>query len=142
MYKVYLSQETKERLITISLPIPPEDIELKLDVDNIGYNVLQIGEVIKPGDKKLKKFDIKSYLPANKDPEVFIEVIEKMIENKLPIRFVINRRDKNKLLFDMNIEVVIDNFTYKENGGEIGDIYYTLKFTEYKEFKAKVINGV
>ena len=140
-YKIYISQEMEEENIVIKLPVYPEEIEIKKDINNQKYTVLQTGEVTKYGDTGLRTFNIKSFFPFASDPDVYISIIEKMIQNKIPVRLLINRTAFKKILNDINILAVIDSFTYTEKGGEPGDIYYTLKFTEYKEYKAKVISS-
>ena len=142
MYNMYLSQETNNETMVLKLPALPEEIEIKCDVDNKKYNVLEFGDIIKAGKRGLKSYSLSSYFPAEDGPEVYISIIEKMIDNQLPIRFIINRVANNRFAYDSNISILIDSFSFKEEGGEVGDIYYSFKFTEYREHKAKVIAGV
>lgn len=138
-YNIYMSQNEAKQLV-LNLPVNPENIEINFDVDNKKYNVLSVGDVVRAGDRGLKTFKIKSYFPLKDSPDISVAIIEKMIKNKLPIRFIINRMIVNKLLFDLNIQVLIESFSTEEKGGEIGDIYYELKFTEYRENKAVIVN--
>lgn len=142
MYNIYLSQETLQGTLVLKFPVLPEEIEIKCDVDNKKYNVLALGDIIRPGKKGLKSFTLSSFFPADDDPDIYINIIETMVDNELPMRFIINRMDGNRLNYDLNILIVIDSFSHKEAGGEVGDIYYSYKFTEYREHKAKVIASV
>lgn len=141
MYNIYISQETKERLIVLKLPVAPEEIEISQDMDNKRYMVLNLGEITRHGDIGLRTFDIKSHFPFAMSPDTYIDIIKTMIANKLPVRFIMERVAYGNILTDINIEAIIDSFTYSERGGEIGDIYYTLKFTEYRKHETKVISG-
>jgi len=134
MYKMSLIQELKNETLDLEFPELPEEIEIKFSNDNKKYNVLALGDVINAGEKGLKNFNIKSFFPAE-DAEIYIKKIEAMISNRKPMRFILNRNDK--VNYDnSNIHVLIDEFSYKEEGGE-NDISFSLKFTEFREFKAQ-----
>ena len=135
MYNMYLAQEA----LVLKFPELPEEIDVKCEIDNKKYNVLALGDVINTGEKGLKNFNIKSFFPSE-DAEIYIKKIETMISNRKPMRFILRRNDK--VNYDnSNIHVLIDEFSYKEEGGE-NDISFSLKFTEFREFKAKEINNV
>lgn len=136
MYKMNLRQELEKETLDLEFPELPEEIEIKFSSNNIKYNVLAIGDVIAIGEKGLRDFTIKSLFPA-KNAKIYIEKIEKMINNKKPMRFMFS--GNNKLNYEnTNISVVIDEFSYKEEGGD-DDVSFTLKFTEFREYKAKEI---
>lgn len=142
-YNIYISQNTGIELIVLKLPANPEEIEFKYEINNKKYNVLGIGDVIRIGKKGLKGFTVKSFFPADENPDVAIYTIEKMISNmterEIPLNFKINKLQNNRLILDINMDVVVDSFSNSEKGGEVGDIEYSLKMTEYREHKAKVI---
>ena len=146
MYNMYLAQELENETLVLKFPELPDEIEPKCEINNKRYNVLALGDVIRIGKKGLKNFTLISYYPADKEPAVYVTLFEKMVENMVvnekPIRFILNRINENKLKDDINILVVIDSFSHKEEGGEVGDIYFSYKFTEYREHKAKVIASV
>jgi len=142
MYNMYLSQELDKETLVLKFPVLPEEIEIKCDVDNKKYNVLELGDVLRAGKKGLKNFTLSSYFPADEDPNVYVKIIEKMVENEKPIRFIANRMNGNQFDYDSNLLILIDSFSHKEEGGEVGDIYFNYKFTEYREHKVKVIASV
>ncbi|HBB27659.1 MAG TPA: hypothetical protein DC000_00120 [Clostridiales bacterium] len=145
MYNMYLIQETDEETLVLKIPELPDDIEIKGSYDNKKSNVLNLGEIIRVGKKNLESFTLKSFFPAS-DADVYVKIFNKMLENmsekQYPIRYILNRTDGLKLYDDINMLVVCDDYSYKESGGEVGDIYYTFKFTQYKEHKARVIGSV
>lgn len=142
-YNIYISQNTGNELIVLKLPANPEAIEFKYDINNKKYNVLGIGDVTQIGTKGLKSFTVKSFFPADESPDVAIYTVEKMLINmtayQIPLNFKINKFQGNKFALDINMDVSVDSFSYGEKGGEVGDIEYSLKMTEYHEHKAKVI---
>ncbi len=133
MYKMNLRQELEKETLDLEFPELPEEIEIKFSNDNKKYNVLALGDVITIGEKGLRDFTIKSFFPAE-SAEIYIKKIETMINNKKPMTFILSRNDK-PIYENTSIPVLIDEFSYKEEGGE-GDISFTLKFTEFREFKA------
>lgn len=142
-YNIYLSQNTGNELIVLKLPANPEEIEFKYEINNKKYTVLGIGEVIRIGTKGLKGFTLKSFFPAEDNPDVAIYTIEKMIDNmtanEIPLNFKLNKFQINRLILDINIDVTVDSFNYGEQGGEVGDLEYSIKMTEYREHKARVV---
>lgn len=142
-YNIYLSQNTGSELIVLKLPANPEEIEFKYEINNKKYTVLGIGEVIRIGTKGLKGFTLKSFFPVEDNPDVAIYTIEKMIDNmtanEIPLNFKLNKFQINRLILDINIDVTVDSFNYGEQGGEVGDLEYSIKMTEYREHKARVV---
>ncbi len=143
-YNMYLMQELDNDTLVLQLPELPEELKVKRANNNKTYNVLELGDIVVPGEKGLKSFDIETYFSAE-DAETGILTIEKMIDNqaalKKPVRVIVNRMNQTRLEYDSNILALIDEFETSEVGGEVGDIYISLKCTEYREFKAKVIGS-
>lgn len=142
-YNIYISQNIGNEIIVLKLPANPEEIEFEYEINNKKYNVLGIGEIIRTGKKGLTGFTVKSFFPFDESPDIAIYTIEKMIENmiayEIPLNFKINKLQNNRFTVDINIDVVVGSFKHGEKGGEVGDIDYTLKLTEYREHKAKVV---
>lgn len=143
-YNMYLMQELDSETLVLKLPELPEELKVKRVNNNKTYNVLDLGDIIVPGEKGLKSFPVESYFPAA-EAETGIQTIEKMIDNqatlKKPVRVIVNRMNQTKLEYDSNILALIDEFETLETGGEVGDIYFTMKFTEYRPFSAKVVGS-
>lgn len=143
-YNMYLMQELDNETIVLKLPELPEELKVKRVNNNQSYNVLDLGDIIIPGEKGLKSFSLESYFPAD-EAETGIQTIERIIDKqaslKKPVRVIINRMNEKRLEYDSNILALIDEFETSEVGGEVGDIYFTMKFTEYRPFSAKVISS-
>lgn len=134
MYKMNLRQELEKETLDLEFPELPEEIEIKFSNDNKKYNVLSLGDVIAIGAKGLRDFTVKSLFPAE-NAKSYINKIDTMISNKKPMRFILSGK-VNLNYENTNIPVVIDEFSYKEEGGD-DDISFTLKFTEFREHKAR-----
>ena len=143
-YNMYLMQELNNETIVLKLPELPEELKVKRVNNNQAYNVLDLGDIIIPGEKGLKSFPLESYFPAD-EAESGIQTIERIIDNqaslKKPVRVIVIRMNEKRLEYDSNILTVIDEFETSEVGGEVGDIYFSMKFTEYRPFSAKVISS-
>lgn len=143
-YNMYLLQELDSETLVLKMPELPEEIKITVKSNNTTYSVLASGGIVVPGQKGLRSFSIESYFSSN-DAVTSVATIEKMMENqeqyKVPIRVIVNKMNDSYFEYDVNIATVIDEFEQKEVGGEVGDIYFSLKFTEHKEYKAKVISS-
>lgn len=135
--------------IVIRLPVNPETLPLDREGDNTDYNVLGIGEIIVPRLPKCRTFEIKSYFPGRsfpgvltpndfKSPEFYIDFFESALRDRAVIVYSPVRYYEDGTPFmaeDMGFNVVIDSFSTEEKGGETGDFYYTLSFTEYRDYR-------
>lgn len=117
-------------------PVTPKDYEVTSSHNNPIVDIIDFGETQLLGNPKLQTYTFSSFFPrlahnypfassvAN-DAEECVEKIIKWKETKTPLRFIIT--DSN-----INSMVTIKSFDFKEQDTS-KDIYYTLKFVEYKD---------
>ena len=142
-YGLYFSK----RGTTIRIPVNPQEYPIKSPGDNTRYNVLNIGEIIVPRIPKLKQTSWESYFPGDPDdslsvigngfkpPEFYIDTFNEYQSTGEPVRFIANRYMENgDPIFDTNMLVIVEDFDYREKGGETGDFYYTISLSEYRDF--------
>jgi len=138
-YRMFLIIEGRE----ISIPVLPEKITVKAAGKNEKTTVLELGEIYILRKKGLREVAWESFFPANNAPYVTGEIREpieivKAIENSRdtasPIRFILIGTD-----LDINVRFGIDSFEYDERAGEVGDIYYSIKLVEWKDYSPKRI---
>ena len=146
-YRIYLQDDFK----LYQLPINPETFKTTLSGNNDQYNVLGLGDVVKPRLPKLKEWSWDGLFMADFTdplnipclifpPSTYITVIENAMKNKKPLKFIQNSMDLIKgWVSGENVKVVIDDFKYEERGGEVGDIYYSITLREYKHFAPKML---
>lgn len=151
MYKMYLGiNDGEEGFI---LPVLPEKIEIDEGGDNKTYNIVNLGEVNVINLPKLTKVSFGSYFPLNNGPYVsteklftpsfYVKKIQEWRKKCNKVRFIFTGGQLD-FVFNTSLEVnnvfSIENFKYEENGGEVGDIYYTLELKKYKNYAAKKVD--
>lgn len=137
----------KMALIASGVEIPIPVLPAELTVTSAGKNekttVLKLGEIVIPRKKGLLTVAWESFFPAHAapfttgnlmDPADAIQQIQRARDKQKPIRLLLIGTD-----LDINTSMLIDSFEYKEKGGEVGDIYYSIKLTEYKEYSPSKI---
>lgn len=149
-YGVYFSLSG----LTVRIPVNPNEFTITYPVTNNTYNVLDIGDIIVPREPGLRVISWEGVLPADdqetfvltsggfKEPSYYQDLFRGYMENQSKPRLIINRFDENGTLFDTNIQVVITNFDAIERGGEVGDIYYNITCTEYRNYSAEQVSIV
>lgn len=131
---------------TIEFPVNPKEYTISYPSDNKTYNVLDIGEIVVPRLPSLMEVSWESYFPGDsddpliyghdwEDPGDYVEAIIDARDNQEICDLVISRYDaQGSKMFDTNISAVIDSFETTEKGGEAGDVYYKIKFKEYRDY--------
>ena len=133
---------------TIEFPVNPTKYTISYPTDHAEYNVLDIGDIIVPKLPSLMEVSWESYFPGHQDdpliqghnwmePGDYVEAIKEAMDNKEMCDLVISRYDAaGGRMFDTNISAVITKFETTEKGGEAGDVYYKISWSEYREFGA------
>lgn len=135
----------------MELPILPENLKESVQMDNKKYDTFGAGERILPGKKKLHTWTISSYFPAHGSPSptefytYYMGLITRNYTEKDtrpidPISFRVTRElEDGTIIFSINTKVLIESIEWEDRKGEPGDLYYTIKLIEYKEFGTDVI---
>lgn len=141
-YKMYLGINNGEE--GFILPVLPEKIELNENGDNKTYDIINLGEINTINKPKLMELSFESYFPLNYgpyasissekffSPSFYISKIRQWREKKQKIRFIFVGSP-----LEINDLFTIENFKLNENGGEVGDIYYSIDLKRYKSYTAK-----
>jgi len=138
-YKMALIIEGRE----ISIPVLPEKLTVKAAGKNERTTVLELGEIYILRKKGLREVAWESFFPVNNAPYVtgtirepidIVRAIENSRDTPSPIRFILVGTD-----LDINIRFGIESFEYDERAGEVGDIYYSIKLVELKDYSPKRI---
>lgn len=121
----------------ITLPVNPPELTIQGGgSDETVVNVIKGGERTIIGDKKLSKVAFSSFFPKHydasfcertkiPDPWEAVKQIEKWRATGKPVKILITGTN-------INMYASIPKFEYKEKGGEPGDVYYSIEFTEFK----------
>lgn len=121
----------------IRLPVVPEELELESPFDVNTVNVAQLGAVTTPGFRQLKTITLESFFPRDYNPtycdykgfdspESYVKRVEAWRDLRKPLQLVITGTN-------INMTVLIDDFTTTIAAGHVGDIYFSISFIQYKE---------
>lgn len=145
MYKIYFSQVKtikKGILPDLYLPVLPEKLQESGEKDNQKHDLLAVGEVVRPGERKLKTWEIDSLYEDGQEMSVedFRQYIEDMAESAEKFHFfIVREREDGTVVFQTKVWAVLESYSFEDRAGEIGDIYYTLKLREYREHEGKML---
>ncbi|MEF9952194.1 MAG: LysM peptidoglycan-binding domain-containing protein [Clostridium sp.] len=144
-YKLYFGLDTGEGF---TLPVLPEEIEVKKDGNNETINIVNLGEVSIINKPKLADIEFECHFPLHEapylatdklmPPSYYVKKIEKWRDEEKPIRVILVGSP-----LEINQLYSIENFNKKEVGGEVGDIYYLIHLKEYAAGvvkKVKIVN--
>lgn len=128
---IFLSINNREQVI--KLPVAPSEFKIQSPVNNETFTTANLGDIKLLGLRGLKSISISSFFPVHDYPFLrdnsykgfeYVEIIERWIDRRLPVRLVIPAAG-------INLPVTIDSFEYGPQDGS-GDIYYTLVLSEFK----------
>lgn len=150
MYRLFLS--TVDNKDILEFPVLTDELTLNFGTAIKRYDVVNMGEIVLPDDRKLVDISFSGFFPLNSAPYVSSlnllkprEYIDKMNYWKntgVVLKLVLTGAEN-----PLNISCLIGSFTIKEKGGEVGDIYFNLTLTEYREMilkklDQKIIDGI
>lgn len=143
MYRFYfgLLDNSEEEIL---LPVNPEEVNVTQSGDTETYSIYQFGDVVKSGNRKLLKLSISSFFPLEDAPYVMTERLD---HPSVYINKLYSWKQSNKVItfkvtggyYPIDRLWLIEDYEINEKAGEVGDIYYTISLTEYREFKARRI---
>jgi nucleoid-associated protein YgaU len=130
--EIWLSNGVHDK---VQIPVNPEEIGYE-DSRNFEDIVLANGdEKTVIGGRNLRSYSIESFFPKYRQPLVvsvkllapmdYVKKIKSWMDNRTVIQLQVTTTIINEL-------VTIRSFTWKEVGGAVGDIEYTLELKEYE----------
>ena len=131
------------RGLLIQFPVNPAELKVKTEGNNEPTEVIKLGEVNIARDKKLTTVEFESFLPEKniypfirtknqfEGPKYYIDFIEKVRNEKKPIRFLVS--DTN-----INFMALIEEFEYGYKYGS-NDIEFKVSIKEFREVRVKEV---
>lgn len=122
----------------LRLPVNPESISVESPFGFVDVKVTHLGEYSVFGERGLKTFSLSSFFPAEYNssyceysgfptPTEIVKMLEGWRDKMKPLRLIVTGTP-------VNYPVTLRNISYEfEKAGEMGDVYYTLEFTEYRD---------
>lgn len=143
MYSVFMGKTL--------LPVTPSKIKTKVNNNNKMVTLLDEGEVNivkKVGLTDIsmdvilpnQKYPYARYLNGFKRAKVYLDLFERLKNNKEPFQLIISRSlPKGSKLFYTNIKVTIEDYEIDDDAKNGFDITVKLKLKQYKEYGTKSV---
>lgn len=139
-YQMWLTfNGEKEKL---RFPVLPEEINIKKGLSSKSVDIQGLGEVVIMQDPTAIVISFSSFFPSTPFPGVQFEDLTPPSDLKdkittwqksdTPVHFIITGTT-------VNIFCVIEDFSYSEQGGDVGSLHYSLTLKEYKEVHARQV---
>lgn len=121
----------------LTIPVMPSSFEVTTEQDHQTVNIVNMGEILLKGNRKLRTLTFSSFFPAQKygfadtdntEPYELVKKIANFRNNRYSLKVSIS----GAITFDG----VISSFSYSEEDGT-GDVSYSITFTEERQIKGK-----
>jgi LysM repeat protein len=133
-------------------PITPSKITMKIGNKNKTINLINEGEVNLLKSVGLTSYEFDLLLPNAKYPfaryendfepaKYFLDKLFDLKTNKKPFQFIVVRSNVNKVFFNTDVTVSLEDLNIKEDVNNGFDIVVTIKLKDYKEFGTKVYDA-
>lgn len=144
MYRIYLKQGAVQAL----LPVTPPEIRTKTESRNKTAYILNFGEMNLAKKPGLQEISFTVLLPGRlysfvqtegtfHEPEYFLNLFREYKAAGKPVCLIIFRRlADGSQIFCGNTEVLLEDYTVTEKGGEQGDFWVDLRWKEYRNAKS------
>ena len=143
MYRLYLKQNGEQLL----LPVTPAEIETRTGNQNKTAYILDFGEMNLAKKPGLTEIRFTALLPGRaysfvqteggfREPEYFLNRFKEYKASAKPVQMILFRRlADGKQKFCGNTEVLLEEYTVTEKGGEQGDFWVEFFWKEWRAAK-------
>lgn len=136
----------------ILFPVAPESITMKIKGNNETVTLIDSGEINILKSPGLTEVSFDLLLPNIKysfsvyknnkfqKPEYYLEKLENFKLKKKSFQLIITRRTaSNKLRFNTNLTVALEDYQIKEEAKECDDITVSVSLKQYKPYQTKTV---
>lgn len=126
----------------LMIPVLPEKFSVTVGSKNQTVDVTGLGEIIVKQSRPAYQFSFSSFFPAGnfpgmamdgiKEPSAYVEMLKGWHEGDKPVHLVFPG-------LQVDTFATIEKFTYYEEGGDVGTIYYDLNLKEYREITVRKV---
>lgn len=154
-YALSFSEDMNNTIRSLRIPVNPEKYGTEYPGETQTYNVLGLGEIIQARTPKLFDLSWEGVFPGSPDypgvttrggfkgPKFYIDEFLRYQRSLLPVWFTaIRAMEDGTPIFSTTAQVIVEDFSYEERGGETGDFFYTIKLKEYRDYKPQVATFV
>lgn len=139
-YEMWLTHNAEKE--KIQLPVNPESLEIKNGSSNDTIDVAGLGEIVIMQSRPALQFSFSSFFPAATFPGIQVKslqsplsLVQKINEwkaSKKPVHFIVTS-------CGVDVYASIEDFTYREDGGDPGTYQYSITLKEYREIKTRQV---
>lgn len=139
-YQMWLTYNAEKE--KIQLPVLPSSFQTKNGSHNDSVDVVGLGEIVIMQGRPALQFSFSSFFPATKFPGLQVSKITKPLSlvkkintwkaSKKPVHFIVTA-------CGVDLYCTIEDFTYSEEGGDIGTYQYSITLKEYREITVRQV---
>lgn len=130
----------------VQLPITPGKLEIKTTNKNKTVDLINDGEVNILKTPGLSEISFEAEFTHNKlpfyrgtfkDVQFFLSKLELLKTDCKPFQFIVSRQLGNKVLFNTNIKVSLEEYNIVEDADNGSDIKVAIKLKQYRDYSTK-----
>ncbi|SJP64476.1 LysM domain/BON superfamily protein [Clostridioides difficile] len=130
----------------VQLPIPPPKLEIKVTNKNKTVDLINTGEVNILKKEGLSEISFEAEFTHNKlpfyrgtfrDVQFFLSKLELLKTDCKPFQFIVSRQLGNKVLFNTNIKVSLEEYNIVEDAENGSDVKVAIKLKQYRDYSTK-----
>lgn len=141
-YGIYLSVDDGAQ--GFRLPVNPPEIEVEIPGEGKTYRIVALGEINSIQTPSLSEISFESVFPAQRypfvvgeellEPSSYVEMIDEWRSQKKVVRLIVTDGT-----VDINMLASIEDFTWREVAGAVGDIEYEMTLRQYRPYGPKLV---
>ncbi|MBG0257494.1 LysM peptidoglycan-binding domain-containing protein [Clostridioides difficile] len=130
----------------VQLPIAPGKLEVKVTNKNKTIDLINVGEVNILKKEGLSEINFEAEFTHNKlpfyrgqfrDVQFFLSKLELLKTDCKPFQFIVSRELGNKVLFNTNIKVSLEEYVISEDADNGSDVKVAIKLKQYRDYSTK-----
>ncbi|HBG0293661.1 TPA: LysM peptidoglycan-binding domain-containing protein [Clostridioides difficile] len=130
----------------VQLPIPPAKLEIKVTNKNKTVDLINTGEVNILKKEGLSEISFEAEFTHNKlpfyrgtfrDVQFFLSKLELLKTDCKPFQFIVSRELGNKVLFNTNMKVSLEEYNIVEDAENGSDTKVAIKLKQYRDYSTK-----
>ncbi len=130
----------------VQLPIPPPKLEIKVTNKNKTVDLINTGEVNILKKEGLSEISFEAEFTHNKlpfyrgtfrDVQFFLSKLELLKTDCKPFQFIVSRELGNKVLFNTNMKVSLEEYNIVEDADNGSDTKVAIKLKQYRDYSTK-----
>ena len=141
-YGIYLSIDDGAQ--GFRLPVNPPEIEVEIPGQGKTYRIISLGEINSIQTPSLSEISFESFFPAQRypfvvgeellEPSRYVEMIDEWRRDRKIVRLIVTDGT-----VDINMLASIEDFTWREVAGAVGDIEYEMTLKQYRPYGPKLV---